>query len=112
MQLQTIFTALCLSLLSGTVTAQSQPPMNLTPTQSPSRSAFPSPNSVVPASRSATPTITRVRQAFRGSSTPASSVRVASTPAASSGFATSAIPAASGAANSNVLGNLLHLPRN
>ena len=86
--------------------------MNPTPTLSPSHSALPSVHSVMPASRSPTPTMTRVnRRPIKGSSTPTSSVRVASIPAASSGFATSAIPAASGAANSNVLGNLLHLPR-
>ncbi|GLI72369.1 hypothetical protein PoHVEF18_000541 [Penicillium ochrochloron] len=108
MQFNTIFTAFCLALISGTGTAESTPIMNPMPIITPSQSASPS-FTRAPASRSATPTVQPTHPYL--TRTAASSVRVSSTPFTPSGFKTSAIPTASSAGGAGILGGLLNLPQ-
>ncbi|KAF3394248.1 hypothetical protein F1880_005435 [Penicillium rolfsii] len=112
MQFNTLFTAAFLALISSTVTAKGTPGINPTPAVTPSQ--WPSPSFTrfieAPASPSATPIVQPTHPYLKkAAGTAASSVRVASTPLAPSGFKTSARPAPSSAGSVDTLGDLLNL---
>jgi hypothetical protein len=111
MQFKIIIATLSIALLSGTVTAQSQSAMHPRPTQSPSQLAIPSVPARRPLSRSARPTVSPTISPFTGPSTVASSLHRVPTPASSSGFTTSAIPAARGSGSVDLLDSLLDMSR-